>query len=241
MTVRSIALFLRRSLAEIGICGLALFTGACAPDPVSGRLRAFDEVVFGRSANGPVVDHFARWRAPVRIAVHGPLRGDWRSRLDRVLAVIAAATGQDIALAGDHATANVVLFFNDGAGYLAYLRGRGEAENPTRQAAIDAGFCWATTWFAGDELIEGAGLIVDQGPWAETTGCLYHELVHIMGLTYHPGDLYSILDHASNTDGLTSADRELLALLYDRRLVPGMARREALRTARGILSGRGAD
>ncbi len=82
-------------------------------------------------------------------------------------------------------------------------------------------------------------LIVDQGPWAETTGCLYHELVHIMGLTYHPSDLYSILDHASNTNSLTTADRELLALLYDRRLFPGMARSEALRTARAILSGHG--
>ncbi len=227
---------LRGTIAAI--CGLALFQGACAPDSDSGRLRAFDEVVFGR---GPAVDRLARWRAPVRIAVHGPLRGDRRSRLVRVLAVIAAASGHDIALAGDSATVNVVLFFNDGAGYLAYLRGRGEADDPARQAAIDADFCWATTWFAGDELIAGAGLLVDHGPWADSTGCLTHELVHIMGLTYHPGDLYSILDHASNTDGLTSADRELLALLYDRRLVPGMARPLALRTAGGILSGRGAD
>lgn len=220
------------------ICGLALFQGACAPDSAAGRLRAFDEVVFGR---GPAVDRLARWRAPVRIAVHGSLRGERRSQLVRVLAVIDAASGHDTALAGDGATANVILFFDDGAGYLAYLRGRGEAEDPARQAAIEAGFCWATTWFAGDELIAGAGLIVDHGPWAGTTGCLYHELVHIMGLTYHPGDLYSILDHASNTDGLTPADRELLALLYDRRLVPGMARRQALRAARGVLSGRGVD
>ena len=220
------------------ICGLALFQGACAPNSAAGRLRAFDEVVFG---GGHTVERLARWRAPVRIAVHGPLRGDRRSRLVRVLAVIAAASGHDIALAGDSDTAKVILFFNDGAGYLAYLRGRGEADDPALQAAIDADFCWSTTWFAGDELIQGAGLLVDHGPWAETTGCLYHELVHIMGLTYHPDDLYSILDHASNTDGLTSADRELLALLYDRRLVPGMVRREALRTARGILSGGGAD
>ncbi len=154
--------------------------------------------------------------------------------------MIGAASGHDIALAGDNATANVILFFNDGAGYLAYLHGRGEAEDPARQAAVDAGFCWATTWFAGDDLIAGAGLIVDQEPWTESTGCLTHELLHIMGLTYHPGDLYSILDHASNTDSPTSADRELLALLYDRRLMPGMARPQALRTACGILSGRGA-
>ncbi len=239
MTVRSIALFLRRSLVEIGICGLALFTGACAPDLVSGRLGAFDEVVFGRSANGPIVDRLARWRNPVRIAVRGRPRGDHGSRLDRVLAVIDAATGHDIALVGNRATANVVLFFDDGAGYLAYLRERGGVEDPVRQAAIDADYCWATTWFAGDELIQAAGLIVDNGAWAESTGCLYHEMAHIMGLTYHPSDLYSILDHASNTDGLTTADRELLALLYDRRLFPGMARSEALRTARAILSGRG--
>ena len=62
-----------------------------------------------------------------------------------------------------------------------------------------------------------------------------------MGLTYHPGDFYSILDHAPNTDDLKLADRELLVLLYDRRLVPGMVCREALRTTRGILSGRCAD
>lgn len=221
------------------ICGLALFQGACAPDSAAGRLRAFDEVVFGRSANGPAVERLARWWAPVRITVHGPFREDKRSRLVRALAVIGGATGHDIALAGDSATANVVLFFDDGAGYLAYLGERGGVENPVRQAAIDAGFCWATTWFAGDELISGAGLIVDHGPWAESTGCLTHELVHIMGLTYHPGDLYSILDHASNTDSLTSADRDLLALLYDRRLFPGMERSEALRTARAILSDRG--
>ena len=98
-------------------------------------------------------------------------------------------------------------------GFDEVVFGRGEAEDPARQAAIDAGFL----------------------------RCLYHELGHIMGLTYHPGDLYSILDHASNTDGLTSADWQLLALLYDRRLVPGMARRQALRAARGVLSGRGAD
>ncbi len=241
MTVRSIALFLRRSLVEIGICGLALFTGACAPDPVPGRLQAFDEVVFGRSANGPVVDRLARWRNPVRIAVRGRPQGDHGSRLDRVLAVIEAASGHDIALVGNRATANVILFFDDGAGYLAYLRERGGVEDPARQAAIDADYCWATTWFVEDELIQGAGLIVDNGAWAGSTGCLNHEMAHIMGLTYHPSDLYSILDHASNTESLTTADRELLALLYDRRLVPGMARREALRTAGGILSGRGAD
>ncbi len=220
------------------MCGLALFTGACAPDSAADRLRAFDEMVFGR---GPAVDRLARWRAPVRIAVHGSLREDRRSRLVRALAATGSASGHDIALAGDDATANVILFFNDGAGYLAYLRGRGEADDPARQAAIDAGFCWATTWFAGDELIAGAGLLVDHGPWADSTGCLTHELVHIMGLTYHPGDLYSILDHASNTGGLTPADRDLLALHYDRRLVPGMARPRALRTAGGILSGKGAD
>ncbi len=33
MIVRSIGLILHQSLVEIGICGLALFTGACAPDP----------------------------------------------------------------------------------------------------------------------------------------------------------------------------------------------------------------
>ena len=37
MTVRSIGLFLRQSLVEIGISGPALFTGACPPNPVKVR------------------------------------------------------------------------------------------------------------------------------------------------------------------------------------------------------------
>ena len=115
------------------IFGLALFQGACAPDSAVGRPRAFDEVVFGR---GPVVDRLARWRVPVRIAVSGRPWGDQGSRLDRVLAVIDAATGHGIALVGNRATANVVLFFDDGAGYLASLRERGGVEDPARQAAI---------------------------------------------------------------------------------------------------------
>ena len=57
-------------------------------------------------------------------------------------------------------------------GFDEMVFGRGEAEDPARQAAIDAVFCWVTTWFAGDELIAGAGHGASAGTAGGTRGPL---------------------------------------------------------------------
>lgn len=227
---------MRNWFRVLSIWWMALAVAACASDRQSATVRAFDGVVFGTKANGPAVTRLARWQVPLRITVHGAADGEQAGQLNRVVAIIKSTTGHDIVVVPPGDGANVDLFFGDADGYLHYLRRRGTGDDPARSTGIANGYCWATTWFAGDELINAAALIATWNEAASSSNCLYHEMAHIMGLTYHPDDAYSVLDHASHAETLTQFDRALLSLLYNRRLSPGMSRAETVAMVRWLLT-----
>jgi hypothetical protein len=58
--------------------------------------------------------------------------------------------------------------------------------------------------------------------------CAYHELLHAFGLSNHDQhNPWTTLNQNRMVGYLTVYDRSLLALLYDRRIKPGMTRRQA--------------
>ncbi|MEE8245844.1 MAG: hypothetical protein V3S87_01130 [Alphaproteobacteria bacterium] len=53
-------------------------------------------------------------------------------------------------------------------------------------------------------------------------------MAHLLGLTYHPADAYSVLDEHTASDRYTPTDTMPLRLLYALDLSPGRPRAEAL-------------
>lgn len=230
-----------RSLIAASLIGLGLGGCVTSNSDDGDLVTAFDEMVFGANESAEPVAQFTRWEEPVRISVRGTLKPEYLNQLNRAIADARALTGHDIAITRNHRAANIVLYFDDGAGYVGYLRSQGVEMDEGRWTGIVNGFCWASVWAQVDRLGLAAIYIGGGEEGLDDTRlrqCVYHELAHALGLVYHPGDTYSILDHVTSADTFTRIDRLLLGLLYDRRLTAGLGRQETLRRARAIL-GRG--
>ena len=70
--------------------------------------------------------------------------------------------------------------------------------------------------------------------------CAYHELLHAFGLSNHDQhNPWTTLNQNRMVGYLTVYDRSLLTLLYDRRIKPGMTRRQARAVLPRVISERG--
>jgi hypothetical protein len=225
-------------LAAAAICAvLTLAAASCSPDRNAGVLRAFDEIVFSTGVDTNRPARVYKWRKPIRITVKGPDRERHITQLQRAVRDVKRITAMDIAITEDQHSANIVLFFSDDKAYLAHLHRIGATVDGALLTGIANGFCWANTWTVDYDFDHAVMFVSGDGseakPDARLRACLYHELAHVLGLTYHPTEAFSVLD--DNAAEFTPSDATLLALLYDRRITAGMTRDQTLRVAREIL------
>ncbi|HZD90043.1 MAG TPA: DUF2927 domain-containing protein, partial [Pseudolabrys sp.] len=82
-------------------------------------------------------------------------------------------------------------------------------------------------------------IIVDQGDDV-FLDCAYHELLHAFGLSNHDqSNPWTTLNQNRTVGYLTVYDRDLLTLLYDPRIRPGMSRAQVLRILPRVIRARG--
>ncbi len=226
------------NLAKAAIC-VALTIGAtsCGEPRNEDLLRAFDEIVFAAGLGTEQPARVYKWRKPIRITVKGQERERYITELERAVRDVKRVTAMDIVITEDQDIANVILYFDDGEGYLAHLHGLGARVDEALRTGIANGYCWANTWTVDYNFDHAVVFVSGDGsnsrPDARLRACLYHELAHVLGLRHHPTEAFSVLDN--NAAEFTRSDAILLALLYDRRITAGMTRDETLRIAREIL------
>ncbi len=242
------------------VIAAGLLLTACAapappPDPVAEAfLKDFHRVaykterpVLGDSGEArPRRDHLAKWETPIRAALIGTERPDYRKAAQSHLADLSALTGLEISeTAPDRA--NLLVFFADDP-FQAARRHRALYANRIADArSFDAllarmelsatcfGFLWGG-WPSGKG-IDFSVVFIRTGRGARTVqGCLVQETTQILGLM---NDLDSGADSVFSDSGrqveLTAQDRLMIGLLYDPRLQPGMGWAEAEPLARAAL------
>ena len=78
-------------------------------------------------------------------------------------------------------------------------------------------------------------IIVDQGDKV-FLDCAYHELLHAFGLSNHDQrNPWTTLNQNRVVGYLTAYDRDMLSILYDARIVPGMTAGQANRALPGVI------
>ncbi len=226
------------NLAKAVICvALTIGAASCGETRNEDLLRAFDEIVFAAGLGTERPARVYKWRKPISITVKGQERERYITELERAVRDVKRVTAMNIVIAEDQHIANVILYFDDGEGYLAHLDGLGAGVDEALRTGIANGYCWSNTWTVGYDFDHAVVFVSGDGsksrPDARLRACLYHELAHVLGLSYHPTEAFSVLDN--NAAEFTRSDAILLGLLYDRRITAGMTRDETLRVAREIL------
>jgi len=88
----------------------------------------------------------------------------------------------------------------------------------------------------GDIVRAVSFIIVDQGDDI-FLDCAYHELLHALGLSNHDQrNPWTTLNQNRMVGYLTVYDQALLTLLYDRRIAPGMTRRQVRQVLPGVIA-----
>ena len=92
---------------------------------------------------------------------------------------------------------------------------------------------------AGDIVRSVSFIIVDKGDDV-FLDCAYHELLHALGLSNHDQrNVWTTLNQNRMVGYLTVYDRDLLTILYDRRVRPGMSPAAARRVLPGVIRDQG--
>jgi hypothetical protein len=191
-------------------------------------------------------DHLAKWELPVRAALIGVEDPGHGAAARRHLDDLAGLTGLDIAEAPAEA-ANLLIFFAEDP-FDAARRHRGlyahHLADPRSFEALLAGmepdatcfgFLWGG-WPSGRSIDFSAVFIRTDRGERTVQGCLVQETTQILGLINDLDlEAESVFTDSGRHVDLTALDRQLLQLLYDPRLKPGMAWAEAEPLVRAAL------
>ncbi|MEO0679957.1 MAG: DUF2927 domain-containing protein [Pseudomonadota bacterium] len=180
-----------------------------------------------------------RWEGPVRYRFYGASpAGAEKARMAQLVPRLAGATGLDIAPARTDDEANLAIFVLN-AEERRFWRSKPEDERTpynvsrlTRSLADnDSMLCVLTTFYARegdpDVIVAGATVILAELPEAIRTACIDEEVTQILGPFWdHNSARPSIFNDDQEFMFLTDHDEDLLRLLYDPRLSPGMMRED---------------
>lgn len=225
-----------KSVGAWAFAGALLLTACAAsappPDPAEEAILAdFHHAAYGPPATGG--DHLAKWMGPIRAAVLGTDRPDYRAAARRHLADLAELTGLVI----DEAPAdqaNLLVFYDDDP----FAAVRDNRSRFAHRIADPSGFdrrldvmapdatCFGFLWggWPGGQGIDFAVVFIrtDRGD-RTVEGCLVQQTTQALGLMH---DLDAAAESVFGDSGdyvtLTAQDRLMLQMLYDPRLKPGM-------------------
>lgn len=230
------------------------FAPADAPYSQQDLVENFRKVVFEPEAQLIEIDpsleertfRLSKWRGGIAYRLHGDdVRASDRAAMRTLAQRLVVFTNLDIAEAAEDAEANVGVFILTPRGrdlLSDYLDERGV---PFRDTIIDrwinsleipcAGFLTSSRR-ANGEIVRATVLIKSEVEGVLRESCLHEEFVQSLGLTNdHPDVRPSLFNDDEEFALLTQHDGDLLRILYDERLEPGMSSEEAMPVVREIV------
>lgn len=228
---------------------------ADAPYGAADLIRHFEGVVFtpeafrlDRAASGEIAPlTLKKWRTPIVYRIEGDAAEANDARVMRSLArSLAAATGLAIADGPISGRPNVTIniLSHEARGILADRLAEHNADYRdtllgdwihTVETPCIALFSFRKTKDAG-EIYRADLFIKGELEGVLRDSCLHEEFTQILGLTEDHADIRpSIFNDDQEFALVTRHDRELLRILYDARLTPGMTREEAMPIVRDIV------
>ena len=220
---------------------LALALGACATqfglrDSSEKRLTMFSQVVFAPDYDSTRADYLAKWTSPLRIALLGEDAEDQKAVVKSQADALSKLTGLDIALAGRDKTANVTIYFATPEKMEEVAGAAMENRSSIRNALLTNG---CASYFDKDAgyRITAARVFVHTGKNVTTLdSCISQQMTHILGMPNNSNLIQpSIFNAGVQLLQRTTLDLKFVRTLYTPTLLPGMARREALLIADGLL------
>lgn len=200
---------------------------------VENRLvAAFGETMFdaGREAHGKG-DFFtkngtlAKWKSPVTVAVMKPGAPANVERVKMKLAEMSQLSGLDFVwVEPAKMKPQLRIYFDAERDFV--INGNELADCYTRVAATRKGYLYDASVHIG---------LAKKGVWR--TDCLTHELLHALGWRGHTHRIRSAISYAHGETEMTKWDRLMMRTLYDKRLQPGISKKEAMPLVRAILTG----
>ena len=241
-----------KSVARWALAGVLLLTACTAPTPQAAPPDPTEQALlddFRRAVYGPAGTgnrHLAKWTGPIRAAVIGTDRSDYRAAARRHLADLADLTGLAVDEAPE-AQANLLLFYADdpfaaARDHRARFAHRipdpaafGKRLDVMAPGATCFGFVWGG--WPGGRGIDFAVVFIRTDRGERTVGgCLVQQTTQVLGLLYDlDSSAESVFGDAGAYIDLTARDRLLLQMLYDPSLRPGMGWTEAEPLARATF------
>ncbi len=222
-----------------------MLTGACAllpvnidppaPDTLAER---FELIAFYNELSSEVAP-LARWReGPIRVGTLGADASRYGADIALLADEFSTLTGAHFELVGPNQTADIVILMDTRQNIVQQFE-RVPALRSEVQYAASAN-CFGI-YFAGSTVnpytIESAVISIRRASAQPTRRCLAQELTQVLGL---PNDIDdpdgTVFASGSTRTTLSASDRNIVRILYDRRLQPGMTRTEAMPIVRRIAA-----
>ncbi|SFI20692.1 DUF2927 domain-containing protein [Albimonas pacifica] len=195
---------------------------------------------------GDILDErpLSKWRGDLTWRMLGEVRPSDRARMETLGARIAQATGLEVREAGTGETARMTIMYLGPDSRPRMRAALGTRYSDAQLQMFDAWasqlwvVCYATTYRGGDGRWNTAAMIGirDELPDLLRDSCLDEEVVQALGL---PNDDATVRPSIFNDDEefafMTEHDADLLRILYDPRLQPGMTEAEAAPIVRRIV------
>lgn len=191
--------------------------------PLSLLVEQFNRVALksetgGRDRHGRII----KWNGPIRVKLSGVTSGPIRDEVISMLHWLSALTGVQMVERAwlDSSNANLEIVFFQG---------------PTNRVPNNENVCSAKVHHRGFVIVKATVRIMSNHQ-AIRRHCIVEELTQILGLLNDTDHLYpSIFNDWDRGQGLHAWDELMVRTLYDRRIRPGMRRRDALIAARHIM------
>lgn len=201
----------RRFLAVAGLLASQLLFGCVTTGDVTDErfVRFFDELAFGSEAEGGRRDRLLRWQGPLAFETRGDPAFDAEARrIVGVVARMAALPDPPVETGGAPVT-----IVQEPPGTLF----------PVNRDRVD---CYVQYRRDGGRIV-GADIHIAAANGSRRTLCLYHELLHTLGLG-HSGAIASVMSRFHGNATPTRWDVMAVRMLMSDRLSPGMRRTEVL-------------
>ncbi len=196
--------------------------GRAASGGVEQLLKSFDQVTMG-GAGESQLGRIAKWVAPIRVKLAGPVSSTAKSVILEALKTFSELTSLDVALVDES---------KEGENILIDFGGRAGKWHCTLQPRLSNGSAmrYATIYIDRTNLdLRPSGVRI-------LRRCVRHELMHALGFLGHTHSIDSILSYRHPNFDFTKWDELFVRTLYDPRLEVGTPRELALPVACEVIS-----
>jgi hypothetical protein len=239
------------ALVCVGLVAPAFATDKDLP-PNETILRNFEIIAFGNEHTGLRYDHVRKWVDPIRLGIQvGYDYPDYFEQFVRQHAEdLRRLTGHPVELyyspkmakakrlpAGfDRNKVNVILFYAPVKEVPKAIAKYFKNDMAEIAKMIRTSQCFARYWTRKNEIRSAIVIFFAEETQERTRQCVIEELTQLLGLANDSDQVNpSIFNDRSPYIDLTKHDRLMVRLLYDKRIMPGMPRAEALKVSRQIL------